>query len=293
MVGEQKETTSGEHRLGATFHRSFSMSRPAIGQVLQITHKIKGASDKRQCLDRETIRELTHLGTIYVEAMPRYGYGTGLLDNGNCLTRLGNAVLQYDRLLEKPDTLWLMHYFLSSPQGPGPINWHELVITRFRTGDEFSSDDIAVQISKSFERTEGKQLADRSARSTATVFLGTYTKDDALGSLGLLEAIPVTNRYRVLDPEPPSAWAFGYALLHYWRSQFGDLVTINLDSLYSDNGIGSIFLCGSGRVNRMLTALQAEGFIDVYRVAPPFQVVLLRPDPEALLRKIYASHDPD
>jgi hypothetical protein len=107
----------------------------------------------------------------------------------------------------------------------------------------------------------------------------------------MLEQIAPGTNYRVLEPDPPSAWAFGYALLHYWRSQFGDQLTINLDELYKEDGLGAIFLCGAGRVNRLLTILQAEGFLDLFRVAPPYQVVLLRSDPQDLLHKMYSTHD--
>jgi hypothetical protein len=35
--------------------------------------------------------------------------------------------------------------------------------------------------------------------------------------------------------------------------------------------------------------MQVEGFVDLYRVAPPYQVVLLRPDLQAILEKIYEN----
>lgn len=291
MTALETDEVISKPRLGATFHRSFSLVRSAVAQVLQIAQSPSESDDDEDCLTRSKVRALTHLGTIYVEAMPRYGFGTGLLDDHYCLTPLGTTVLEHDRLLEKLDTLWLMHYFLSAPDGPGPMNWYELVANWFRTANEFSSKDISADICDSFERTEGKPLAVNSADRTATAFLGTYTKDEALGRVAILEFVPATKRYRVLAPEPPSPWAFGYALLHYWHTQFRDQVTINLDELYREGGLGSIFLCGAGRVNRLLAELQAEGIVDVYRVAPPYQVVLLQSDPQVLLQKMYANHD--
>lgn len=288
MVSQSNSQNTKEQRLGVTFHRTFSLVRSGILQVLDLA--ANSSTGKQRCLDRETIRQLSNLGTIYVEAMPRFSFGTGLLDNRNCITDFGIYAQMHDRLLEQPSTQWLMHYFLSAPHGPGPAFWHELVVTRFRTGDEFTTDEIAAQIGEFVAITEGTQLAERSARSTATVFLGTYTKEEGLGRLGILQSIGA-KRYRVQEPDSPPTWAFAYALLDYWQAQFGDQLTVNLDSLYSERGITSLFLCGVGRLNMILRTMQSEGYVDIYRVAPPYQVVLLRQDREQALQKLYEHYE--
>ena len=121
--------------------------------------------------------------------MPRYAVGTGLLSGNYRLTTFAKFVQKHDVLLEQVGTQWLMHYHLCAPQGPGPAFWHELVTSRFRGGDEFTSSDIAEQISQFFQKTGGESLAERSARSTATIFLGTYTKQDGLANLNLLQEL--------------------------------------------------------------------------------------------------------
>jgi hypothetical protein len=290
MITELITETQSNARLGATFHRSFSLVRSAVTQVLKLAGNAGNQTDNAGCLDRDTINKLSHLGSIYVEAMPRYGYGTGLLGEGYCLTQFGQAALKADALLEQFDTLWLMHYFLSATQGPGPVFWHDLVTSRFLSGNEFKVSDIEEQIANVFQSREGKPLSQRSTRRTATIFLGTYAKEEGLGKLGLLKEI-APDTYRVFEPEPPSPWAFGYAFLHYWRTNFGDRLTINLDVLYGQSGLSTLFLCGAGRLNRMLSSLQMEGYIDVYRVAPPYQVVLLHQDANSLLQKLYGDYE--
>lgn len=286
-MARQSTQSDINKRLGVTFHRTFSLVRAGVLQVLELVANSRG--DKSRCLSRETIRELSNLGKIYVEAMPRYAFGTGLLDSQNCLTDFGLYSQRGDKLLERLSTQWLMHYYMSAPHGPGPAFWHELVVTRFRTGNEFTANEIAAQISEFVATQEGKQLAERSARTTATVFLGTYTKEEGLGRLGILQSVG-NQRYRVQEPDPPPTWAFAYALLDYWRAQFGGRLTINLDTLYGERGLTTLFLCGAGRLNMMLRTMQEEGYVDVYRVAPPYQVVLLRQESEPLLQKLY-GHD--
>jgi hypothetical protein len=253
-------------RLGVTFHRTFSLVRPALMQVLQLANELGG----NQPIDRKTIREKTNLGTIYVEAMPRYSFGSGLLDQTYRLTTFGSIVCQNDILLENLATQWLMHYHLSAPHGPGAFFWYELVRTRFRSGNEFTGEDIADQITEILTRTEDKPIAKRSARATATVFLGTYTKPEALGKLGILEHY-AGDHYRVLEPGPPSAWVVGCALLELWQAQYKDLATIKLEDLLEEGGLASLFVMGAGRMNAALRELQAIGYVEVYRLAPPYQ----------------------
>jgi len=273
-----------EKRLGLTFHRSFSLNRPSISQVLQVLYDLANSNASPKKL-KEILREKTSLGTIYVEAMPRYCKGSGLIDFDNTITEFGNIVINNDSLFSQPGTQWLMHYYLSSPQGPGPAFWNNLVTTRFRTREEFTSEQISDQIFRFVVENEGRELKDRSVRTTATVFLGTYLKSDGLNKLGILQEIKA-NYYRVLSPDPPIL-AIAYALIEYCKINYGDRITINLDDLTIKNGFANLFMIGSSKLDQTLNTLHQEGFVDIYRTAPPYQVVLLRSDGEVLLRKLY------
>jgi hypothetical protein len=273
-----------DQRLGTVFHESFSLSRPAIKSVLETIIRQEDAHEASNL--QETLRDNTDLGTNYIRAMPRYAFGCGLLDENYLPTSFGKLAHIYDPFLEQPTTLWLMHYHLSAPQGPGPSFWSELVLSRFRSGDKFSANDIKEQIDELYERNEGRRLADSSARSTATIFLGTYTKAEGLGKLEILEDMG-DDYYRVLEPELPPAWSVACAFLEYWQAEYGNRMTVNLDDLYSPRGLAQLFMIGPSRMNAVLRILQQETYLEVHRVAPPYQVVLLNKDSEPLLEKIY------
>lgn len=276
-------------RIPALFHESFPLSRPSITQILKALFSAPSDFDFSSKTKREDyFSKTTTIGNNYIKSMPNYCKGTGLLDFNYHFTTFTKSVFVKDILLDQIFSQWLMHYHLSAPTGPGPAFWHELVKTRFRAGDEFTSQDIADQIGEFFMKEEGKRLADRSARSTATVFLGTYTRSDGLANLELLEETE-KDHFRVLDPEPPSTWVIAYAILHWWKSLFNDQVTINLNDLYGDRGLTQILMIGKGRLNSVLDEMQDEGFLELYRVAPPYQVVLHRRDEEAILGKIYGG----
>ena len=274
-------------RLKTAFHETFSLSRPALTQIMTVadSREVRGkptTSESRRAL----LRHATTLGTNYVKAMPKYGWGTGLLSPEIQLTVFGDIAHVRDPLLEWPSTQWLMHYHLSAPQGPGPTFWHYLVVTRFLPGEEFDTDDIEQEIAAFVERTEGKTLSRNSVRPTATAFLGTYSKSDGLGKLGILEHIG-TRRYRVAEVDPPPVWAFAAALVDYWLSNFSGYLTVNLAQISGEGGLGSIFLLSPGRMNMLLAEIQGEGYLEIHRLAPPHQLVLLQSNMEVMLRRMY------
>lgn len=246
------------------------------------------SSQSKLTLNKRMIRERTGLGTIYVEAMPRYATGAGLLDFDRHLTEFGRYAAAHDPMLEQSGTQWLMHYYLSAPSGPGPAFWHNLVTTFFFTGNEFAKALVDRQVADFVEQTDGQPLAERTTRTAATVFLGSYTKSDALGNLGVLDEL-AEKRYRVTGPVPSPVWAVAYALLDYWAERFEDRLTVSLDTLTEAGGFASLFLLGQQEFNEVLSALQSEHYVDVYRTAPPYQVVLLRRDTEPLLKKLYGT----
>ncbi len=271
-------------RIGTMFHEKFSLSRPAVGAVISTIAK-EGAPTSL----RVALRSETHLGSNYIKSMPQYARGCGLISMDNQLTAFGARVFEFDSLMETQSTMWLMHYFMSAPHGPGPLFWHEFIRTQFRYGQEFTKSSLAEQLIDFVSTQDAKELKTGSATSTANIFVGTYEKDDALGRLSIIEKID--ERYRILEPEPPSVWAFAVALLDFWQYQFPNRLTINLDELYVDGGLISIFMIGEGRLNRYLRSLQQEGIVDVFRVAPPYQVVLLNPDLPYVLDRLYSNDD--
>lgn len=255
-------------------------------QVVQLANNING--NKREKLISKDIREKTQLGTIYVEAMPRWAWGAGLLDQQKNILDFGKFVINFDPLLERTSTQWLMHYYLSSPHGPGPIFWHDLVKTRFRSGDEFSQEEIAVQIGQIYKSNEEKPLSLRSATTSANVFLETYSQSEGLGKLSIIEEIS-NNRYRVLEPDSPPIWPIALAILDYWKVHFPQQVTVNLNDLTLQSGLANQFMISRSRLEMVLSDMREMGIVELFRVAPPYQVALLNNDPEPIFHRMYSN----
>jgi hypothetical protein len=282
---DSKKAGEVQH-LGFTFHRTFSLIRSAVSQVLRAAQQAEGNGLAK--LDGKGITDLTSLGSIYIEAMPRYGKGSGLLNDKNFLTGFGKIVVSNDLHMDQVSTQWLVHYHMSAPHGPGPIFWNQVISKFFYPGNLFSGEDVADFIGNFYFDAKNKVLSTKAVKSSATIFLGTYTKPEGLGKLKLLE-ITDSGRYRVQSPVIPTAWVIGYALLDFWKAQYPDRIGVSLDVLMN-SGFPQLFLMAKSDLDEVLRIMQENQYVDVHRTAPPFQVMLLRQDQESILEKIYGSN---
>ena len=270
-------------RLGITFHRTFSLNRPAIRQIL----KILSDRNLKNGISRKELEENSDLGSIYLESMPRWAWGSGIMSYDKSLSIFGTYSNQFDPMLEQLGTQWLMHYHLSAPQGPGPSFWHEAITRLIFTGNIFTGEDLVEAIGNHIWQTENRILAKRGVQSTATVFLGTYLKPEGLNKIHILETTD-SGRYRVCEPAPAPLWAISYALVDYWLANYPDRLGISLDTL-ADSSFLKIFLMGKSRLMEVLQAMQEVGYVELHRTAPPYQIVLVRQDTEGLLKKLYGT----
>ncbi len=269
---------TGNQRLGLTFHRTFPLNRHSVNLIIRKVVDVGGP------LSDEELRD-TGLGEVQVPAMRRYAVGCGLLTRRGTLTEFGQRAAKADLDLGQPATLWLMHYHLSAPQGPGPLFWHALVTRHLQPGAMVDRQKVARWIARTLQEAGKEEPTERALQSTATVFLGGYANTEGLGALQMVKR--TKNGYEVCQPDPPPVWVFAYALADYWEHHYPNQVTINLDSLSEPGGLAKIFWLDAGTLSRYLQTLKQEGVIDLYRVAPPYQVVKLWDNRHTLLERIY------
>jgi len=273
------ELRAPDAKLGTSFHRTFSLSRDMLRQVLV-------AAADRGAVDDDTLRECTTLGTVQVQAARRYAIGTALLDAREQITPFGSLVQQHDPGLSHPTTAWLLHYHLAARHRAGPAFWGRIVTTRFRPGAEFTVSEIADLIVDEDSDERGRVVAPATRRSTATVFLGSYTKSDALGNLGILSA-EGGEFYHVEEPPCPAVNLFAYVLADFWNGVWGGLPMVNLSDVTGESGPGPLLLLSAGTINRLLREMQDLGYLRLQRRVPPYGVFRGWPDASVLLERIY------
>jgi len=284
---DTSEHRDQQRRIGASFHRTFSLVCPAVASVLTVIAKREPAESEVGL--KELLRRKTDLGTVYIAAMPRYAFCTGLVDQRYHLTEFGRQVVKHDPTLFRKETLWLMHYFLARPHGPAPIYWNRVFCEYLRIGEDVTTSSLTAAILEIGRNTTDDSTKPDFARESAVAFLGTYCRPDAFGPLGILKKTSDGGETRALvqlPPVPPTS-ALAYALADYWETMFSGRATVNLRELTEPLGFGSLFLLGSGAMAGALSSLQAQRLVEVHRVAPPYQVVRLWGDPTPLLLRIY------
>lgn len=229
----------------------------------------------------------TRLGRNYAKAMPRYCQGAGLLDHKNELTTLGRRVYECDPHLERPETQWFCHYNLAALEGPGPEFWHLLVAEHLRVGDELKT-TILGQLLRKFSQDIGNPIAERTASTAASVFLSTYSRDDCLGGLGILESHDA-GTYLVKDAESPSPLVFAYAVGHYWRRNLPNQTSAFIDEFNEAGGPAQVLLMGREQVNHAMRELSRTGIATVQLTQPPYQFSPLWKNQDELLDQIYGT----
>ena len=270
-------------RVGLSFHESFALNLPAIRAVLALSRERDGE------ITSKAIRDQTALGPNYVKSMPQYARACGLMEIGNYkLTPFGDLVSRDDPQLQNHNTLWLMHYHISAPQGPGPAFWSHLVGGFLTFGEEVGRNEIVEEIAGFDQRQRDKALQLRTERTAATVFLGTYTKSDGLGPLGLLETFGERDTYvRVSESQSPPLGATACALGDYWAAHFGEQLTVSLGELAKDGGFARVMWMDHLCLDEVLSSLNRMNIVDLYRVAPPFQVARRWTNQDELLARLY------
>lgn len=271
-------------RIGTAFHETFALNLGAIAAVLRVCDEHDGD------LNPETIRKEsdTTLGSNYVTSTTMYARGAGLLELGSYkLSSFGRLVRAHDPNLIMLPTLWMMHYHLSAPLGPGPGFWNHLITKTIRIGSTVKRNEISRAISEYVEQHAQKCLAPRTLDSTATAFLGTYQKTDALGRVGLMGGDDTGINYEITQPEIPPVRTVACALTHYWEDLGTGASELLLKDLASQQGFAGLFCIGRGMLGALLSEMQSIGYVTVRRDAPPFVVTRGWNDPEEIRGSLY------
>jgi len=271
-----------------SFHRTFSLNRPAITQILFALHTFSSL-DQDETVIYQYLRTHTSLGTVQIASFFQYAKRIGFVGHDYRLTRLGLSILRYDKSISSLASQWVAHYHIASPHNVGVPFWHYLTTEVIAQGYRLHRNSILAALSRALT-AGGCTVSSRTIRTAVTVFLGSYTKPDGLDRLRLLQPVG-RDEYLVQRPAPVPLWTFAYALVDYWTHAWGDRLSVNLNELLTPGGLGSIFFLGAQQLEDLLERLRHEGLLDLYRVAPPFQVVRRWPDGilPSILERMYAE----
>jgi hypothetical protein len=251
-------------KVALSYYRGFGLVRPAVSAVLR---SLAEGNTRAQ-----TEEDLT-LGTDQFTAAINYSERSGLIASGK-LTAFGLAAFEHDATLSEQATQWAMHYFLSNPALNAPNYWAMLTLNNLSLLGQVNQVRIAEAITDYTQEVSGWEPSDRTIKSGTTAYLNTYSREDGLGSLGILEEVSGRGQYIVRQPRALSTGAFACLLADYWQRHWPDRSDVLLEQV-TQGELARILLLSENKVNDLLGSLAAPdlALIKRQRKHTPYQVI--------------------
>lgn len=262
--------------------------RPRFDQISRILQYLLVQQGKKK-IPRQEIVSALGIPNKQIENLTSMMTGFGLvLPRVTTLTPLGNAIIQFDPYFDKLETLWIIHYIVSS--NPEWVVWHRIINTVLPSQDRFSVDEISdryfTDLTIHFsERTISEKLP----KEVGAVFAA-YTRSE-LSHLGILEVERTGNFIKSNPVEIPDL-AFLYCLL-YFRDKYspGSSAVNTEDACLLENSPGRVFNLPEYQVRTILGNLHDAGLVRLEQLANLDQVRLSEATTqESVLQRIYGGY---
>jgi hypothetical protein len=308
-----RRTESGAQNYRFGGHQSFALRTAWLPKAAQA---IQDGEDVFTDPLRGVVR--LGLGKNMVEALRAWveAYGIAKREKGSWqLTSIGRAVFGsggYDRFLEDEQTLWLLHWNISTLADSPFFAW-ELLINRW-SERFFTASEVLAAFDAEAERT-GRALSSVSARQHFDVWLHTYLParsgrgeegiDSPLTSLGLV--VRAGDRETLhgrrepvfgfdLEAKPAISNAlFSYCLHDWWARAYAHEETVPMSALTFGHGApGRVFRMPEDEVLARISRLTGERGTPIELIESANQYMVRRlkkPTAKQLLAKLFEQAD--
>lgn len=261
--------------------------RPRFDQISRIMQYLLGQEGKKKILRKEIINALG-IPDKQIENLTSMMTGFGLVNPRiSTLTPFGRTVIQKDPYFEQGETLWMIHYIVSS--NPDWVVWYRIINTVIPSLDHY---DIA-QISKQFfsdlsDFFTPKTITEKLPKEVGAVFAA-YTRSQ----LSLLRLVTEQNtgdfiRSNAIEVPP---YVLLFCLLHF-RDQFspGSTALTTRDICSTQNSPGKVLHMPEYQVKILLENLHNEDLIRMEQFANLDQIRIPNSTKmDGVLRMIYGD----
>jgi len=232
--------------------------RPRFDQISRILQFLFMQGDRKK-IPRQEIVEALGIPNKQVENLTSMMTGFGLvLPRVSRLTSLGSAIIQSDPYFEKAETLWIIHFIVSS--NPEWVVWHRIVNNVIPNLDRFSVDYVSNNyFSDLVGQYSEKTITEKLPKEVGAVF-ASYTRSE-LARLNILQT-ESAGKFTRGNPEEIPAIAFLFSLLNY-RDRFSPgSSAMNVDDVFlAENSPGSVFNIPDYQVRNILGDLHNSEYI--------------------------------
>lgn len=263
--------------------------RPRFDHISRILQFLLTQGDKKK-ISRQEIVSTLGIPENQVENLTSMMTGFGLVrPRVTTLTPLGNAIIQSDPYFDKIETLWILHFVVSS--NPEWVVWHRIINTVLLSQDQYSVEQISNQYFSDLaihfsERTISEKLP----KEVGAVF-SAYSRSK-LSRLGILKEEGTGNFMKSNPIEIPDL-AFLFCLLYYRDKYSPGSTAVNIvDVCLAENSPGSVSYLPEYQVRSILGNLHNAGLVRLEQFANLDQVRLSDTlTQEDILRRIYKEKD--
>lgn len=261
--------------------------RPRFDQISRIMQYLLSQADSKKTT-REEIIEALGVPKNQVKNLNSMMNGFGLVKPIIVtLTDFGKAITLHDPYFEKDETLWILHYIVSS--NPEWVVWYRIVNLAIPMQDRLSVEqlseqyftDLAIHFS---ERTISEKLP-----KEVGAVLATYTRTE-LSRLNLLEQ-EKSGTFIRSNPIDVPASAFLFCVLHFRDKYSPGSSAMNVENVcVAENSPGRVLNIPEYQVRSILSDLHNAGLIRLEQFANLDQVRIPDTTTQAsILDRIYGG----
>lgn len=263
--------------------------RPRFDQISRILQYISNQEDRKR-IPRQEIVDALGVPNKQVENLTSMMTGFGLvLPRVTILTPFGKKVIQSDPYFDRLETLWMIHYIVSS--NPEWVVWHRIINEVLPMQDYFEVDKISDQsFSDLTVHYSEKTFVEKLPKEVGAVFAA-YTRSE-LSGLQILE-IEATGKFVKSNPVEIPALAFLFCVLYYRDKYSPGSSAINTEDIcMAENSPGRVLNLPEYEIRAMLEGLHNAELVRIEKLANLDQVRFSDAlTQESLLQRIYGGSD--
>jgi len=272
-----------EKKYSFNFHSTFFPDLENISRLLEIC-------DNNVFLSKEEIFNLTGIptGKSTGKVAPHINYASymNLIEYEKVKdeyllkkTKLGELIFNVDPYFQEDISKYLCHYFLTSST-IGADMWYE-IFRNFPTylGNETSGGVVKDEVSRKFNLKSAPKL---------TPFIGTYLKDNSLGSLNLLQ-IGEENKYifNSTDYDNNFIYVYAYTLIADLEYIYDSRREFTVDEIFDCIKWNRAFNWDKDKASEVLDIIAERGILKMNKQLIPVTVILNFKSKE-ILDKLYS-----
>lgn len=236
-----------------------------VSRLLKYIYENK---DKKSFFSKEFISNLG-ITENHFESLSAFSIALGLI-NGKIftLTELGLFISKYDIYFDKEDTLFILHYNISSIQRN--VVWNRLINRIMQENSDINT-EIALSYYKDLSSYYSeKTIKNKLPKELLSAFFS-YGEQN-FTNLNILEKIG-TGKYKIKDSKICPSQSFMYSLLHFRDMYFtGSTALLINDIISMENSPGKIMFLDKYKTNDLLEKLHSKGDIRIETVGDLNQI---------------------